>query len=934
MIFTDRKITIRNGKSSIDAPVILYRGDYEVSIKFTIMESKFRFKSGVNLVDSEKASHGQLAILAPYGGNVFSEIVKCEDGTVTFTLTKEMIDQLEEVGLYSFQIRLFDYYRESRVSIPPVEFGIEVREPVASEDHDNEVNNAIVGYSIAKVVDGLNEDVPDTCDEDGQYNKTNWKTGDRISQGKLNKIEDALDEINRNEIYDKNALNKQMTSNFNVLTSQLEHIENKKADKQTTNNLQDQINNLILENINGEGSNIEVVQARGDFKILNDRLNLNDEIISDISIEEIKGINILDSLDARIEVGKNLNGLTGETNSDSKYILTYYVPVKNNSYYLLSGKSSNNSWGRTLKYGCNYSLFDGDKKIINGVNNYSPSVGSSPNLINTNNETKYIRIAMPYSENVTLETFIQNEVMLFETTLETCREDEKKAFEDYVGCRRVTLENVGEDIKAEFNYAKENINNIKSNINEISEVIVSENLFDVNKCEIGKTIDGNTNSITKNSKSVLSGYCEIESNKKYLITGYSSSNSWGRTLKYSINYAFYDENREYLSGENYFNFTLTGTIKLLTVPSNAKYIRFSIPYSRDLTFDEVLNSQLMLFETTDETCTIDEKMSFVEYFNTRRITMNNLSEDVKEMLFKKANQNELMKLKDKYRYLVPTFRGSIKNSLILLGTNDLKRFDLIAEQGVYTVKNPTSKCLRDPSIIQIDDYYYLVYTTCGFEQGNEVGFCRTKDFKNYEELDNIPIANPEGTGDFYYVWAPAWFRDIDGSLYILSACSVDSTSFYTYISKYDETTHTIVSTHKTNVKSIDAHVYYENSKFYMFVGGAFMWKSDTLLGTWTGISGNNLQYTGYEADFAVRLEDGSWRLYMQELPQTHGSAHMVYVDAPSIEGTWSEPKQVEYTKKALDYIRSINKNDENTEYYHWTIFDFNRTLGNNNYFKS
>ena len=219
MIFTDRKITIRNGKSSINEPVILYRGDYEVSIKFTIMESKFRFKSGVNLVDSEKASHGQLAILAPYGGNVFSEIVKCEDGTVTFTLTKEMIDQLEEVGLYSFQIRLFDYYRESRVSIPPVEFGIEVREPVASEDHDNKVNNAIVGYSIAKVVDGLNEYVPDTFDSNGQYNKTDWETGDRITEGKLNKIEDALDMINQNEKADVAALDKRITNNFNVLDS-------------------------------------------------------------------------------------------------------------------------------------------------------------------------------------------------------------------------------------------------------------------------------------------------------------------------------------------------------------------------------------------------------------------------------------------------------------------------------------------------------------------------------------------------------------------------------------------------------------------------------------------------------------------------------------------------------------------------------------------
>jgi hypothetical protein len=217
MIFTDRKITIRNGKSSINEPVILYRGDFEVSIRFTIMESKFRFKSGVNLVDSEKASFGQLAILAPYGGNVFSEEVKCEDGTVTFTLTKEMIDQLEEVGLYSFQIRLFDYYRESRVSIPPVEFGIEVREPVASEDHDNEVNNAIVGYSIAKVVDPKEENVGDTFNDVGQYNKTNWETGDRITEGKLNKIEDAIDKINQNEKNDVAALDKRVTNNFNIL---------------------------------------------------------------------------------------------------------------------------------------------------------------------------------------------------------------------------------------------------------------------------------------------------------------------------------------------------------------------------------------------------------------------------------------------------------------------------------------------------------------------------------------------------------------------------------------------------------------------------------------------------------------------------------------------------------------------------------------------
>lgn len=270
MIFTERQITVRNGKSSINEPVILYRGDYEVSIKFTIiMESKFRFKSGVNLVDSEKASFGQLAILAPYGGNVFSDIVECEDGTVTFTLTREMIDQLEEVGKYSFQIRLFDYYKESRVSIPPVEFGIEVREPVASEDHDNKVNNAIVGYSIAKVVNPEGESTPKAFDDNGNYIKTNWATGDRISEGKLNKIEDAIDQINQNAT----ILDGRIANDYNILMAS-------KMDSWKGTQLQQQINDLVLSETGD--ANHEITQARGGYEILNDRLTAIDESIYSI----------------------------------------------------------------------------------------------------------------------------------------------------------------------------------------------------------------------------------------------------------------------------------------------------------------------------------------------------------------------------------------------------------------------------------------------------------------------------------------------------------------------------------------------------------------------------------------------------------------------------------------------------------------------------
>lgn len=224
MIFTNRMIKVSKGKSSIDEPVILYRGDFEVELRFAIMETNFRFKSGVNLVDTEKASHAQLALLAPDGTNVFTEIGECEDGTAIFILSKDMIDELSEVGKYSFQIRLFDSNQESRITIPPVEFGIEVREPVASEDHTNAVDGAMTGYSIAKT-SVLDEEVSDTFDTNGQYNKTEWETGDRISEGKLNKIENAIDQINQNEIADKKALNKQMISNFNVLQSQFNVLE-------------------------------------------------------------------------------------------------------------------------------------------------------------------------------------------------------------------------------------------------------------------------------------------------------------------------------------------------------------------------------------------------------------------------------------------------------------------------------------------------------------------------------------------------------------------------------------------------------------------------------------------------------------------------------------------------------------------------------------
>ena len=198
MIFTDRTITVKKGASSIDDTVVLYRGDKEVEIRFTLNESSpFKFGSGANsnIIEKTEAAYGQLVIKAPNDlPSIFSEIVPTNEGKIIFTITAEMIDEITEVGNYAFQIRLFDESMNSRATLPEVNNGIEIREPIATEDitTTNEVGVATVGYALTTA--GTTEDA---FDSQGNYNKTTWKTGDRITAAKLDKIEAGIDGVNQ-----------------------------------------------------------------------------------------------------------------------------------------------------------------------------------------------------------------------------------------------------------------------------------------------------------------------------------------------------------------------------------------------------------------------------------------------------------------------------------------------------------------------------------------------------------------------------------------------------------------------------------------------------------------------------------------------------------------------------------------------------------------
>lgn len=196
MIFTERTIRVSNGTSSISSPIILYKGDKNIKIRFKIVDCPYTYSKNVdNIIETSEASYAQLIIKTPNNSApILSDVAEPENGYVTFIITGEMIDEAKEVGKYSLQIRLLDDERYGRITIPEVVDGIEVREPMVSEgvSTTNEVDVAVVDYAVTTAATS-----EEAFDSQGNYNKTTWGAGDRITSAKLNKIEAGIDGVNK-----------------------------------------------------------------------------------------------------------------------------------------------------------------------------------------------------------------------------------------------------------------------------------------------------------------------------------------------------------------------------------------------------------------------------------------------------------------------------------------------------------------------------------------------------------------------------------------------------------------------------------------------------------------------------------------------------------------------------------------------------------------
>lgn len=207
MLYARVVLWVKKDEVISDSKVILYRGDKNVDIEFTL--------KSVDYVLTESA-FAQLILTRPYATSVFSEIFKIGDNKVIVRITGDMIDELNEKESYAIQIRLFDSERVARVTLPPCYDVICVREPIAVERTDGDealVNLAKVNYALT----GRNSEQIGDVFTDGVYNKTIWYDGDLITDGRLNKVEDALHFISRTDIEQREQLEKNTSDISTIL---------------------------------------------------------------------------------------------------------------------------------------------------------------------------------------------------------------------------------------------------------------------------------------------------------------------------------------------------------------------------------------------------------------------------------------------------------------------------------------------------------------------------------------------------------------------------------------------------------------------------------------------------------------------------------------------------------------------------------------------
>lgn len=186
MITRDIVLTVLDDQAKSDSRCILYRGDGNIIFHFNIKDGRYKYKSEPLLLSlmGDTPTKANATLKAPDGAKLYkTPLTTVENYIVKVAITKDLVDEITEVGTYQLQIHLYDG-QKNRVSLPPIDF--EVKEPIG--DLPNVEDMATVGEAIvgeALVADGKAIAL--------SYVKNTWSYGDIITDTKLNNIETGIE---------------------------------------------------------------------------------------------------------------------------------------------------------------------------------------------------------------------------------------------------------------------------------------------------------------------------------------------------------------------------------------------------------------------------------------------------------------------------------------------------------------------------------------------------------------------------------------------------------------------------------------------------------------------------------------------------------------------------------------------------------------------
>lgn len=125
-------LTITGDKASISPNLFFYIGDFGLDIYFTLKSKPYIYqKNTINLLNSYSDAYVDTTLVKPNGQEVtLKNAPVVEDDKLKMTITKDMTDDLDEVGTYKIQFHIgnsSDDNDTSMYSIPPFEFEVKER---------------------------------------------------------------------------------------------------------------------------------------------------------------------------------------------------------------------------------------------------------------------------------------------------------------------------------------------------------------------------------------------------------------------------------------------------------------------------------------------------------------------------------------------------------------------------------------------------------------------------------------------------------------------------------------------------------------------------------------------------------------------------------------------------------------------------------------